>query len=116
MGNISKITIHNKGGCAMINELEIKKYDNLFGTKSKVFGNIIIVDSAIDEWRIEVTNRQIRGVCLLHKNKRGRRNRFHIQGFKSNLYQAYDSIYSHKHVLSCVNRNKITSPIINKVE
>jgi hypothetical protein len=100
----------------MINELEIQRYDNMFGTHSKVFGNIIIVDSAIDEWCIEVTNRQIKGVCLLHKNKRGRKNRFHIQGFKSNLYQAYDSIYSHKHVLSCVSRNKIISPVFNKVE
>ncbi len=91
----------------MIDELEVKRYDKQFGTRSKIFYDVIIIDTGIDEWRIEVTNRQTRGVCLLHKNKRGRKNKFHIQGLRSNLFQAYHSIYSHKNVLECINKNKI---------
>ncbi len=82
----------------MIDELEIKKYDTKFGTKSKVFqySNTIVVETPLDTWMIKVTNRQVRPICLLHKNKFGRINKFHIQNWKTCLYHTYDSIYRHK--------------------
>lgn len=83
---------------SMINELEIKKFDEKFGTKSKVFqcSNIIIVETPLDTWMIKITNRRDKPVCLLHKNRYGRTNKFHIQSWKTCLYHAYDSIYRHK--------------------
>ncbi len=91
----------------MIDELEVRRYDKRFGTKSKVFYNVIAIDSGIDEWRIEITNRRTKGVRLLHKSRFGRKNKFHIQGFRTNLFQAYHSIYSHKHVLECISKRKV---------
>jgi hypothetical protein len=90
-----------------IDELEIKQYDYKFGTKSKVFYDTIIVDSGNEEWQIKITNRRNRPICLLHRNKHGRTNKFHIQAYKTLLYHAYDAIYSHKNVLSCIKNKKI---------
>lgn len=90
----------------MIDELEIKKYDKMFGTRSKIFYNTIIIDSGNDEWLIEVMNKRTKKVRLLHKNRISSTNKFHQQGLRSNLYQAYDSIYRHKNILICMN-NKI---------
>lgn len=95
----------------MIDELEVQKYDFMFGTKSQIYqvSNTVIVNTQLDEWRITVTHwserekelvdlleRPYKKVCLLHKNKRGRKNKFHIQGIKNDLYDAFHSIYTHK--------------------
>jgi len=98
----------------MIDELEVEKYDAMFGTRSKIFFDTIIIDSGIDEWQIRIINKHRKGVCLLHRNKYGRTNKFHTQGFKSNIFQGYDSIYRHKNVLSCVkNKNIDKKEILN---
>jgi hypothetical protein len=90
----------------MINELEVQKFDNIFGTKSKVFKttNIIIVNTFLDEWMIKITSRRDKPICLFHKNKRNRTNKYHLQGRRNTLYQAYDSIYSHKNPLRYKNK------------
>ncbi len=106
----------------MIDELEVRKYDKTFNMKSRVyqFSNTIEIDTQLDQWRItiiewgdkekeliDLTKRPFKKVCLLHKNKYGRTNKYHKQGTKTNLFQAYHSIYSHKNVLSCINKNRI---------
>ena len=97
----------------MIDELEIQKYDQMFGTRSRYFPpDIILVTSSFDdEWVIRVKNKQTKGVCLLHKNKYGRKNKFHVQGnFKSCLLHAYDSIFNHKNPLKYkanIKRNEV---------
>ena len=106
----------------MIDELEIQKLDKMFGMKSRVyqFSNIIEIDTQLDQWRIaltdwgerekkvvDLTKKPFKKICLLHKNKYGRTNKYHIQAFRTNLYQVYDTIYSHKNVLSCINKRKI---------
>jgi len=82
----------------MIDELEIKKFDARFGTKSKVFQctNTIYIETPLDSWMIKVTNKQFKPILLLHKNKFGKTNKFHIQSYKNCIYHAYDSIYRHK--------------------
>lgn len=90
----------------MISELEIQKYDQMFGTRSKYFpySNIIMIETPLDSWKIQVTNRKIKPVCLLHKNKFGRKNKYHIQAYKSELYHAYHSIYTHKNWMPIINK------------
>ena len=89
-------------------EREIKKYDNIFGTKSRYFPctNTITVETPLDSWQIKITNKQ-KPYCLLHKNKFGRINRYHIQTWKSNLYYIYDTIHKHKNPLINIHKNKI---------
>ena len=55
----------------MIIEREIKKYDNIFGTKSRYFPctNTITVETPLDSWQIKITNKQ-KPYCLLHKKRR----------------------------------------------
>jgi len=91
----------------MIDELEVQKYDKKYGTKSKVFSQtgIIYIESPLDSWQIRVINRKDRPICLLHKNKFGRTNKFHIQAFKTCLYHAYDAIYTHKGLMSVINKS-----------
>jgi hypothetical protein len=93
----------------MINELEIKKYDKMFGTRSKVFKctNTIIIESPLDSWQIKVINRQIKPYCLLHKNKFGKINKYHIQSWKTCLYHAYNAIYTHKGLMSILNKSNM---------
>jgi len=90
-------------------EIEIAKYDKMFGTKSQYFPctNIIIVESPLDSWQIRITNKQSKPYCLLHKNKFGRINRFHIQAYKAKLFHVYDAIYKHKNPLININKNRI---------
>jgi len=95
----------------MIDELEVQKYDAMFGTRSKVYqvSNNIIINTALDEWIVTVTDwgerekelvdlkiKPHKKVLLLHKNKRGRKNKYHIQAIKNDLYDAFHSIYTHR--------------------
>ena len=90
-------------------ELEIARYDAMFGTRSRYFSctNTIIVETPLDSWQIRITNRQSKPYCLLHKNKFGRTNKFHIQAYKVKLFHVYDAIYKHKNPLININKNKI---------
>lgn len=89
-----------------INELELKKYDSMFGTQSRVFPpNLIWVETPLEEWQIIITNKRHKHICLLHKNKCGNTNRFHKQSWKNSLFACYDSIYTHKNILPCVKNN-----------
>lgn len=94
----------------MIDELEIQRYDKMFRVKSKAFPqmNIIYVETPLDCWKIKITNKQSKKIILYHQNKRGQKNRFHIQGYKETLYQSYHSIYTHKQCLSSINASKNT--------
>jgi len=91
--------------------MEIQKLDRMFNMKSRVyqFSNTIEIDTQLDQWRIVVTNwterekkiinlskKPYKRVCLLHKNKKGRKNKYHLQAWKGSIYAAYDSIYNHK--------------------
>jgi len=91
-------------------ELEIARYDQMFGTKSRYFPctNIIIVETPLDSWQIRIANKQSKPYCLLHKNKCGKINKYHIQTYKTKLFYAYDTIYKHKNPMINVNKNKIT--------
>ena len=107
----------------MIDELTIQKikcYDNRFGTKSRVFPSTdkVLVETPLDEWMLQITNKKNKGICLYHRNRRGRINKFHVQGFKTNLYQVYDSIYRHKGCLCVLNSlgNTYTKGIMNEKE
>jgi hypothetical protein len=93
----------------MIDELEVQRYDKMFGTKSKCFPetNKIVISTFLDEWVIEITGKRNRPVCLYHKNLKGKNNKFHRQGYRRNLYQAYDSIYSHKNWMPIICRHNI---------
>jgi len=83
-----------------VNELDIKRYDQMFGTRSRYFPpDIILIATDLDDWIIRITNKKKRGICLLHRNKFGRRNKYHIQNYKTTLYHCYDSIYHHKNPL-----------------
>mgnify|MGYP001013381634 CR=1 FL=1 len=94
----------------MIDELEIKSFDARFGTRSKVFQctNTIVIETPLDSWIVKVTNRQTRPLCLLHKNKFGRINKYHIQSWKTKMFHVYDSIYKHKgmHLVGAPNTYK----------
>lgn len=105
----------------MINELEVKRLDEKFSMKSRVyqFSNIIEIDTQLDQWRIALIDwgerekklvdlkiKPYKKIVLLHKNKYGRINKFHKQSEKGSLFACYDSIYTHKNVLSCINKNR----------
>lgn len=107
----------------MIDELEVKKYDELFGTNSKIYqvSNTIIINTPLDEWRIVVTDwgekekglidltlRPYKKVTLYHKNKFGRKNKYHIQSHKGTLVAAFHSIYCHKKWMFMVNKSSNT--------
>jgi cytidylate kinase len=88
----------------MIDELTIKmirKFDKRFGTRSKVFSatNSIVVETGLDIWLIQITNRKYKGIYLYHQNKLKQTKKYHHQGIKSNLYQVYHSIFKHKNWL-----------------
>jgi len=91
----------------MIDELEIKRYDKMFGTKSRIFQpDIILITSSFDDdWSIRITNKKNKGICLLHRNKYGKKNKYHTQSWKTQLYHVYDSIYKHKN--SCLYKINI---------
>lgn len=83
----------------MIDELmvqRIKKLDAIFKTKSRIFPNIIYVDSGSDEWQLKFTGRTVQPICLLHKNKNCKKNKYHFQRYKSNILYAYQDIYRHR--------------------
>jgi hypothetical protein len=100
----------------MIDEITIQKiktYDEMFSTKSKVFPctNTIIVETPLDSWCLEVSERQNKNkknVCVFHKNRRGRRDKYHIQAWKNSLYDAYDSIFTHKRWLNVLKTPRNT--------
>lgn len=96
----------------MIDELEIKKYDKMFGTRSKIFSetNTIIISTPLDEWKLKISNKKVKGICVYHKNIRSKQNKYHVQGYKSCLYHAYHSIYTHKNWLRIVNAHPNTYP------
>jgi hypothetical protein len=96
----------------MIDELEVRKLDNRFGTKSQIFQctNTIVITTPLDDWRVRVTNKKYKGVCIYHRNKFGRTDKFHIQGYKNYLSHAYQHIYSHKRWMCITN----TSDTYNK--
>lgn len=78
-----------------INKLksQTQRYDAMFGTRSRIFPpDIILVSTSLDSWQIIITNKQKKPICLLHKNKFGRTNKYHIQGRKTCLYHAYHSM------------------------
>jgi len=88
----------------MIDELmvqRIKYFDRLFKTRSKVFplANIIIVETPLEQWEIEITDCIYKKYCLYHKNRNSRKNKHHLQAQKRSLYDTYDSIYKHNNVL-----------------
>ena len=89
-----------------INELVIKRFDKMFGVKSKIFPQtgIILVDAEIDEWKIQITNKKNKNIILYHKNKRHQKNKYHLQNWKGSLYAAYHSIYTHKSVLPVIHK------------
>jgi len=88
-------------------ESQIQRYDAMFGTRSRIFPpDLILVSTPLDSWQIKITNKQ-KPYCLLHKNKFGRTNRYHIQTWKSNLYYIYDTIHKHKNPLVNIHKNKI---------
>jgi hypothetical protein len=85
-----------------INKLksQTQRYDAMFGTRSRIFPpDIILVSTSLDSWQIIITNKQKKPICLLHQNKFGRINRYHVQAWKTCLYHAYHSIYTHKNPL-----------------
>jgi len=88
----------------IIDELEIQRFDRKFGTKSKVFPqtNTILIETQLESWRIKLTNKKIKGIYLYHMNKRGQKDRYHLQGLKTSIYDAYDSIYNHKNWMSVI--------------
>lgn len=94
----------------MIDELEIQKYDGMFKVKSKVFSltDRIVVETPLDDWLIEITDKKYKNICLLHKNKRGRRDKYHIQGYKNSLFDTYHSIYTHRKWLQVLKESKNT--------
>lgn len=86
-----------------INELKVQKYDFMFGTKSRAFPpDLILVSMPLDDWIIRITNKKNKKYCLLHNNKFGRTNKYHIQAYKGSLFACYDSIYNHKKYLHIV--------------
>lgn len=108
----------------MIDEVVIQGLDFKYGLKSNVYqcSNTILIDTQLDQWRVVVIEwsekekefidlriRPYRKVRLYHKNKFGRKNKYHLQGEKTNLYQCYDSIYRHKRWLNVVNKSAINT-------
>lgn len=93
-----------------INELEIQQFDEKYGTKSIPFPatNTIVVGTGYEDWLIKITNRKTKSVCLMHRNKYGRTNKFHIQTHKSCLLHAYQTIYNHRRLLPLVNTTNNT--------
>jgi hypothetical protein len=91
----------------MIDELEVQRYDKMFGTKSKCFPetNTIIVYTPLDEWKIQISNKKQKGIYLYHQNKRKDCSKYHLQGNRSTLLQTYHSIYTHKKCLPIVLRH-----------
>ena len=86
---------------------QIQMYDTMFGTSSRIFPpDIILVSTSLDSWQILIANKQNKPICLLHKNKFGRTNKYHIQGRKTCLYHAYDTIHKHKNPLINIYKNK----------
>jgi len=85
-------------------EMQIQRYDFMFGTRSKYFpcSNIIIIEMPLDDWQIRITKRKNKKYCLLHGNRFGRINKFHIQSWKGSLFACYDSIYNHKKYMPIV--------------
>ena len=88
----------------IIDELEIKRLDNKFGTKSKYFPqtNTIIIETPLENWQIKITSKKTKGIYLYHMNKRGQRDRYHFQSAKTKIYDAYDSIYNHRQWMSVI--------------
>lgn len=101
-----------------LNELEIARYDRMFGTRSRYFPctNTIIIETPLDSWQVRITNRQVKPYCLLHKNKFGRTNKYHIQTQKTSLYYIYDTIYKHKNPMININKNKIKTCAKRKIK
>jgi len=94
----------------MINEIDeqrIRKLDAIFKTKSRVFPNVIYIDSGSDEWQLQFTDRLVQPICLLHKNKNCRKNKYHFQRWKSNILFAYQDIYRHRKRKENVTREMI---------
>ena len=88
-------------------ESQIQRYDAMFGTKSRIFPpDLILISTPLDSWQILITNKQNKPIYLLHKNKFGRLNKYHIQGRKTCLYHAYDTIHKHKNPLINIYKNK----------
>jgi hypothetical protein len=85
-------------------ETEIQKYDFMFGTRSKYYpcSSIILINMPLDDWQIRITKRKNKRYCLLHGNKYGRTNKYHIQSYKGSLFACYDSIYNHKKYLHII--------------
>ncbi|MDD4624636.1 MAG: hypothetical protein PHX40_04635 [Bacilli bacterium] len=79
----------------MIDEAKLKKFDRIFGTVTKIFPNIITIETSLDEWKLEFTDKKYKGILLSHKNKQCRKSKYHFQGKKSNLYEVYSYIYRH---------------------
>jgi len=81
-------------------EAEIQKYDSMFGMKSRAFPpDLILVSMPLDSWQIRITNKKYKKYCLLHSNRFGRINKYHIQAWKGSLFACFDSIYNHKKYL-----------------
>lgn len=99
----------------IISELDIKRLDNKFKTKSKYFPqtNTIFIETQLDSWKIKLTNKKVKGIHLYHMNKRGQRNRFHYQASKTSVYDAYDSIYNHRSWMSVVKTSNTTYEGLN---
>lgn len=87
----------------MINELEIQRYDSVYGTSSRVFSltNKIVVSNALDDWIIELKEgrRGNNKILLYHKNKYGKTNKYHFQTEKSCLLHAYQTINRHRNCM-----------------
>lgn len=79
----------------MIDEIEIKRFDKIFGTVSKIFPNTITIETSLDEWKLEFTDKEYKGILLSHKNKQCRKSKYHFQGYKTNLFEVYSYIYRH---------------------
>ncbi len=91
----------------MIDELEVRRLDLRFGTKSRVFqDDLIIVETPTAEWQIKITDREFDNICILHKNSKDKGCKYHHQRWESDLYNAYRKIRSH-HRSGCVRRNKL---------
>ncbi len=98
----------------MIDEVAVQRLDRQFRTKSKVFQatNTIIISTGLDEWKIVLLDseykRKYERVALFHKNILRCTEKYHQQGLRSNLFQCYDSIFTHKGVLKQIHSPRHT--------
>ena len=85
----------------MINEQQLKLLCDKYKIKYQLFHstNIVLLDTGLDLWQIKFIENKSKPFCLLHKNRFGHLNKFHIHGWRRNLFQTIDSICTHKKVL-----------------